>query len=75
MSYHAGPEFTAPDEYRCEALVKGRPSNYYRWTQVDHRCPKTANQMRGSMAVCHVHAQTKGIIRYGQLHVCTYPCS
>lgn len=72
MSYHSGPEYTAPDDQRCEALVKGHPSWHYEWVKVDHRCPKTANQMRGQLAVCHLHAKAKTVIQYqkpeGGLH-------
>lgn len=49
MSYHARPEYIAPDEQRCGALVPGHPSWAYDWAKVDHQCPKTANQMRGTI--------------------------
>lgn len=59
MSFHSGPEGQAPDDQRCEALVKGHPSWFYEWANADHRCPKRANQMRGDHAVCHLHAKAK----------------
>lgn len=68
MSYHHRPEFTAPDEQRCEALVRGKKSNPYMWMKIDHRCPKTANQMRGTLSVCHVHAKTKEVICHTDRH-------
>ena len=64
MSNHRGPEGTAPDDVRCEALVKARSGYFYEWTKRDHRCPRRANQMRGQIAVCHAHARSKAIERF-----------
>lgn len=64
MSGHIGPEYTAPSSQRCEALVKGKPSWHWEWVKVDHRCPKTANQMRAGIAVCHIHARAKQVKRW-----------
>lgn len=63
MSYHSRPEFVAPTDQRCEALVKGRLSFHYEWMRVDHQCPRRANQMRGTLSVCHIHARAKRVIR------------
>jgi len=59
MSRHSGPEYTAPDEVRCQALVKGHPSWHWEWLRVDHQCPKRANQMRAGHLVCYLHAKMK----------------
>lgn len=59
MSNHRSPEGVAPDDVRCEALVKGHPGYHWQWVQHDHRCPKRANQMRADVAVCHIHARSK----------------
>lgn len=64
MTHHTGPEYTAPNEQRCEALVKGQPSWVFKWMQVDHRCPRKANQMRGQLAVCYQHANSKKLVRF-----------
>lgn len=61
MSRNSGPEYTAPNDQRCEVLVKGQPSYSFEWMRHDHRCPKTANQMRGPKAVCHLHAKAKRV--------------
>lgn len=61
MSRHSGPEYTAPDDIRCEAIVKGHPSYHWEWVRKDHRCPKKANQMRAGYAVCYQHATVKNV--------------
>jgi hypothetical protein len=58
------PKFVAREDLRCEALVKGHPSWNFEWAKVDHRCPKVANQMRGELAVCHLHGKAKEIRSY-----------
>ncbi len=62
--WHSGPEFTAPDDQRCEALVPGHPSWYQEYTRHNHRCHKTAQQSRGGMVVCHVHARAREVTHY-----------
>jgi hypothetical protein len=62
MSNHHGPECVAPEELRCEALVKARSGYFYEWSKYDHRCPKRANQGRLGRPVCHIHAKTREII-------------
>lgn len=64
MSNHYGPEGLAPDEVRCEALVRGHKGWNWQWCKVDHRCPKRANQMRGAFSVCHIHARAKKVECY-----------
>ena len=65
MSNHWGPEGCAPNELRCEALVKGTGKAYYwNWTRYDRRCSRKANQGREGFSVCHVHAKTKEVSRY-----------
>lgn len=64
MSYHSGPEYVAPDDLRCMALVKGQPSWVFEWMKHDHRCPRKANQMRGQLAVCYQHAQAKVVTAF-----------
>lgn len=64
MSFHSGPEGVPPDDQRCEALVRGKSGLFYEWTKHDHRCAKRANQSRGSLAVCHIHARTKVLERW-----------
>lgn len=64
VSGHAGPEYTAPDDQRCEALVRGQPGWNWAWVKVNHRCPKTANQMRAGIAVCHLHAKAKTVEKF-----------
>lgn len=59
MTFHSGPEYEAPDEVRCEALVKGHPTWNFEWVKHDHRCPRKANQMRGQRQVCWQHAKMK----------------
>jgi hypothetical protein len=59
--YHSGPEYEAPDDIRCEALVKGHPSYVYEWQRRDHRCPRRANQMRGPRQVCFQHARMREV--------------
>lgn len=66
LSRHSGPEWTAPSDQRCEALVKGQPSYCYAWMRLDRRCPRRANQMRGDMAVCYQHATAKKIVKFQQ---------
>lgn len=61
MTNHYRAEYVAPDDQRCQALVKGQPSYVFAWMKVDHQCPKTANQMRGHIAVCHLHARAKNV--------------
>lgn len=64
MTYQHRPEYTAPDDQRCEALVTGQPSYNFEWMRHDHRCPRKANQMRGQMAVCYQHARSKNLKRF-----------
>jgi len=64
MTNHKGPESIAPDDQRCEALVKGHLNYNFQWMRFDHRCPKRANQMREGIAVCHLHAKAKFILPY-----------
>lgn len=62
MSQHSGPHFqVAPDDQRCEAIVKGKKSHHWEWQRVDRRCPLRANQGRAGHLVCHVHAKTKEV--------------
>lgn len=62
MTIHSGPHFNVPpDDQRCEALVKGQPSYVFEWMKHDHRCPRRANQMRGTIAVCHQHARARNV--------------
>lgn len=61
MSNHNGPEYTAPDDVRCKALVKGIRSNHWEWTRYDHQCPRKANQMRGLHQVCYLHARARNV--------------
>lgn len=61
MSRHSGPEFVAPNDIRCEAIVKGHPSWNWQWCRVDHQCPRKANQMRGLHKVCYQHAEVKNV--------------
>lgn len=58
--------YTAADDVRCEALVRGHPG----WrapADKDHRCPRRANQMRGcqrtmqAIKVCYQHAHAKTV--------------
>lgn len=58
-------EYVAPDDQRCEALVRGHPSWTFDWQRVDHRCPKRANQGRAGRIVCHIHARSKQITWWG----------
>lgn len=67
MTRHSGPEYVAPDDERCEALVKGQPSWNFEWMRHDHRCPRRANQMRGLISVCHVHARAKRILPFSNV--------
>lgn len=62
MSKHSGPEYTAPAEQRCEALVRGHPSWHFEWVRYDHQCPRRANQARGGHLVCYQHAAAKNVI-------------
>lgn len=62
MSYHSRPEYIAPQDQRCGALVSGHKSWAYDWAKIDHQCPKTANQMRGPIPVCHIHAKARKVI-------------
>lgn len=65
MSNHFGPEGCAPDELRCEALVKGSNKNvYFEWTRYDRRCSRKANQSRAGLAVCYVHAKVSNVTKY-----------
>lgn len=63
----SGPEYTAPDDQRCEALVKGHLNYSFAWMRKDHRCPKGAQQTRVTsqsskiIAVCHVHARANAV--------------
>ncbi len=66
MSFDSGPEYTAPDEQRCDALVRGHPSWTFIWMRSDHRCPKTANQSRAGKSVCHAHARAKQVEWFSQ---------
>ena len=61
MARHDRPEYVAPDEIRCEALVKGHKGWAYEWAKHDHRCPRNSNQMRGSHQVCWQHASMKNV--------------
>lgn len=67
MTKHSGPESVAPDDQRCEALVKGKPNYTFDWMKVDHRCPRRANQMRGPIACCYQHARMETVVRYDKL--------
>lgn len=64
MTRHSGPEGVAPDDERCEALVKGHLGWNFEWMRHDHRCPRRANQMRGLISVCHVHARAKRVTSF-----------
>lgn len=64
MSYHALPEYVAPDEIRCEALVRGQKGWAYDWAKEDHRCPRKCNQMRGQYQVCWQHAQMAKFVAF-----------
>jgi hypothetical protein len=64
VTNHRGPESVAPGDARCEALVKGKPYYVFEWMKVDHRCPKRACQMRGPIAVCHLHARSKAVEKF-----------
>lgn len=62
MSNHYAPEGVAPDELRCEALVRAKQGTFYReWERHDRRCPRRANQTRNGFAVCYIHALTKSV--------------
>jgi len=61
MSRHSGPEYVAPDDIRCDAIVKGHPSYNWDWLKIDHRCPRKANQMRGLHSACYQHAEAKNV--------------
>lgn len=61
MSYRDRPEFCAPDDQRCEAIVRGTKQTYQHWRQVDHRCVRRAQQSRMGCAVCHIHARVKEV--------------
>lgn len=61
MTFHSGPEYEAPGEVRCDALVKGQPGWNFEWMRHDHRCPRKANQMRGLHQVCYQHATAKSV--------------
>ena len=52
VSRHDRPEYIAPDDIRCEALVKG------------HRCPRRANQSREGRSVCWQHGAMKCFISW-----------
>ena len=63
MSNQAGPENVAPDNQRCNALVKGTgKKRYFEWTRYDRRCSRKANQARDGVAVCYLHAQVKDFV-------------
>lgn len=65
MSNHHGPENGAPDEQRCEAMVRGTGNaRYFLWTRYDRRCSKRVNQSRDGLAVCHVHAKIETLERW-----------
>ncbi len=65
MSNHFGPEGTAPDELRCEALVRGTGrALYWEWTRHDRRCARKANQCRQGISVCYIHAKTPTLVRF-----------
>jgi hypothetical protein len=62
-------KYVAPDDERCEALVRGHPG----WNppaDSDHRCPRRANQMRGLsfdtrvIRVCYQHAKAEQVVPY-----------
>lgn len=55
MTFRHHPEYTAPDELRCDALVRGR-KGWPDWAQQDHRCPPKATQSRACKSVCWQHA-------------------
>lgn len=59
MTFQHAPEYVAPDDVRCEALVKGQPSYTFEWMRHDHQCPRQSNQMRGTHQVCWQHARMK----------------
>jgi hypothetical protein len=59
MTFQHRPEYQAPDDIRCEAVVKGHPNYNFEWMRYDHRCPRRANQMRGQFMVCFQHAAMK----------------
>jgi hypothetical protein len=67
MTNQRGPEYTAPDDQRCEALVKGHLNYTFEWMRKDHRCPKGATQSRGLtssarvIACCYLHAKAKNV--------------
>ena len=70
MSRHSGPEYTAPDDIRCEAIVKGIKHYHWEWCKVDHRCPRKSNQMRGLKQVCYQHAVAKEVEYEKEPEVC-----
>lgn len=61
MSNNKGPEGCAPDDQRCEALVRAKRHGWS-WMKEDHRCPRRVSQARGPISVCHVHARSKTMI-------------
>lgn len=65
VSNHFGPEGCAPDDQRCEALVRATGSQcYYEWTKHDRRCSRRANQCREGIAVCYIHARSAKLERF-----------
>lgn len=64
MTYQSRPEYEAPGDIRCQAIVPGHPSWHFEWMRHDHQCPRKANQMRGPYRVCYQHAAMKKPPRY-----------
>lgn len=66
MTYRDRPEFEAPADIRCDALVLGKPG-WPDWAQHNHRCPRRATQSRAGRAVCWQHGALKEINWYDSL--------
>lgn len=64
MGFQDKPEYEAPGDIRCQAIVPGHPSWNFEWMRHDHQCPRKANQMRGPYRVCYQHAAMKKPPRY-----------
>jgi hypothetical protein len=60
MTYRDRPEYTAPSDIRCDALVAGK-KGWPDWAQKDHRCPRRATQSRCGKSVCWQHAEIDNI--------------
>lgn len=55
MTYRDRSEHIAPDDLRCDALVRSK-RGWPDWARVDHRCPRCAQQSRAAHSVCYTHA-------------------